>query len=73
MAEREHEVDSQLVSLIKEDDRNLLLRTLPLLPVAGFTDLSIGARAWVPRWRVLLLFALIGGLGSFLGSDSPPE
>lgn len=59
------------MSLVKENDWNLLLGTFLLASVTGLAN-WIGACAWLPRRRLLPRFALVG-LGSPLGFDSPPE
>ena len=61
------------MGLVKENDWNLLLRTFLLRLVTGLALWSIGGRAWLPRWRMLPLFALVSDLCPFLGSDFPPE
>ena len=73
VTEREHKIYSQLVSLVKENDWNFFLGTLPFLLVTGSAPRGVGTRALFLQWRVFPLLPLVGGLGSSLGLDSPPE
>jgi len=73
VTEWKYEIHTQLVSLVKEDDWDLFLRTFPLPLVTGSVEGRFGARSLILRWRALPLLPLAGGFGSSLGPHSPPE
>lgn len=60
------------MSLVEENDRNLLLSAFFLL-VAELAPGRVGDRAWFPERRRPFLFPLVGRLESFMGPDPLPE
>ena len=65
-------IHSQLVSLVKENDWDLLLGTFFLL-VTELASRSVGARTLFLEWYRFSLLPFVSGLGLPVGPDPLPE